>query len=96
MQTRTTNQDAHPGLAIPRQVRRTGEEMKMARAKKQQEEEEAEKSRTDKITGLANIESGIEKRHQRTKDTAANPPASKIAVKIPRTVSNRVLLAVVY
>lgn len=67
--------------------------MKAAREKKKQDEAEAEKRRAEKITGLANIESSIKKKHQQTKDSAAKPPASKITAKVPRTVSTSAMLA---
>lgn len=93
MKTRIKNQDAHPGLAVPRQVRRSGEEMKAAREKKKQDEVEAEKRQTEKIAGLANIESSIKKKHRQAQDSATKPPASKTITKVPRMVSTSALSA---
>lgn len=70
--------------------------MAAAREKKRQAEDEAEKSRTEKIAGLANIENNIKKKHQQIKGSAARPPASKIKAKVPRTVSTSAMLAVTY
>lgn len=96
MQTRTKNQDAHPGLVVPRQARRTGEQMKAAKEKKQQDKVEAEKRQTEKITGLANIERSIKKKHRQAQDSAAKPPASNTITKAPRTVSTSALSSITY
>lgn len=67
--------------------------MKAAREKKKQDEVEAEKRQTEKIAGLANIESSIKKKHRQAQDSATKPPASKTITKVPRMVSTSALSA---
>lgn len=96
MKTRIENQNAHPGLIVPRQARRSDAEMQAAREKKQKDEAEAEKRRVEKINGLADIESSIKKKHRQTKDGTAEPPVSKTMIKVPRAVSTSAMLTVAY